>query len=226
MIDLIVGIAVFCFVILGVREGVAKALGSVALVFAALFLATGTIEFLSKSAPQFKEPSYLGTIIVFLLVWLVSYIILDLLLTLLFRKIIKIIVLGPLDKVGGLLVGGFKGILICGIILQLVLAMPVSAEFKKRITESKLAHSAISIYRWAYPYAKRIAPKLSSLMKINLSEEMKKIEAAEPREGEMSPEKIMGEITEDSKVLSAQAEKIKKLVKEQKILPTVPQGKR
>jgi uncharacterized membrane protein required for colicin V production len=224
MLDVIVGIAIACFVILGIREGIAKSLGSIALVFVSLFLATATIDFLAKGASQFKDPSYLGTIIIFFLVWLLSYIILDLVLMLLFRRIIKIIILGPMDMVGGLLIGGFKGTLICGVILSLVLAMPISAASKKYISGSRLASLSIAVYQWAYPHAKRIAPKIGNLMKIDIVEEMNKGNEIKV-DAELSPDKLMGEVSEAQKVLTGQEEHIRKLIKEQKLLRNVPQSK-
>lgn len=225
MLDVVVGIAIACFVILGAREGIAKALGSVVLVFVALFLATRTIDFFAQSAEQFKDPNFLGTIIVFFLVWLFSYLLLDLLLNLLFRRAIKIIVLGPLDMVGGLLIGGFKGVLICGIILQLILALPISADSKKYISESRLSGFSISVYQWAYPQAKRLAPKISNLMKIDIVEEMNKKSEVKV-EGELSPEKIMGQASEVGKTLTEQEKNIKKLIEDKKLLLNVPQIKK
>jgi len=222
MLDVIVGIAIACFVILGAREGIAKALGSVVLVFAALFLATRTIDFFSQGAEQFKDPNFLGTVIIFFLVWLLSYILLDLLLNLIFRKAVKIIVLGPLDKVGGLLIGGFKGILICGIILQLALALPISAGAKQYISTSKLSAFSIAVYQLAYPQAKRLAPKISEMMKTDIMEKMNKGTEVKV-DPELSPEKIMDQASEVGKDLTEQQENIRKLIEDKKIILNVPQ---
>ncbi|MEE8637604.1 MAG: CvpA family protein [Candidatus Margulisiibacteriota bacterium] len=209
MLDLIVGIAILGFVVLGLREGIAKALGSLVLVFIALFLATGTVNFLAKSAPQFSDPNFLGATIIFLVVWLVSYLLLDILLTVVFKKIITIVILGPFDKVGGLLIGGFKGVVICGIVLQLVLYFPISKDAKEQIKNSALSRFSIATYHWVYPYAKRIAPAVSDFMKKNLEEKTGELEKLGSEFGEVKSEK---------------EEKIKKLLKDQKLLPTVPQG--
>jgi len=222
MLDVIVGIAIACFVILGAREGIAKALGSVLLVFISLFLATRTIDFFAQGAEQFKDPSFLGTIIIFFLVWLLSYILLDLLLNLIFRKAVKIIVLGPLDSVGGLLIGGFKGILICGIILQLALALPLSADSKKYISEGKLSGFSIAVYQLAYPQAKRLAPKISELMETDIMGEMNK-KSEVKADPELSPEKIVGQAAEVGKALSEQEGNIRKLINDNKLILDVPQ---
>ena len=134
MLDVIVGIVICCFFLLGLYEGIAKSLGSVALAFFSLFLATSTVNFLAGGAPQFSDPRFLGTAVIFLLVFVVTYILFDILLTILLKRIIMIVILGPLDKVGGALVGGFKGLLICGIILQLTLYFPISAATKINIS--------------------------------------------------------------------------------------------
>ena len=220
MLNLIVGIAIFLFIFLGLREGIVKSLGSVALVFVALFLASGTLNFLAKGTPQFGDPNFLWTTIVFLLIWALSYIVLDLLLTLLFKKVIKIVILGPLDRAGGLLIGGFKGLLICGIILQLVLYLPISQASKKKITESVLSRFSISVYHWAYPYAKKIAPVVDKLIKGKVT-----IKVEKPEHGSegVGPDKYMGKIAESEK-LSEQEQKIRELIKKEKLLPSVPQG--
>ena len=224
MLDVIVGIAVFFFIFLGLREGAVKSLVSMVAVFVALFLATGSLNFLAKGVPQFSDPNYLGTSIVFILVWALSFIFLDLFLTLLFKKVIKIVILGPLDKVGGLLIGGFKGLLICGIILQLILFLPLPAAAKKQVAESTLSRVSIAVYHWAYPYAKRVKPIFDDLIKGNLKIKIDKGEAgSEAEEQRMEPDKFMGEMAQPEEP-NAQEEKIKKLIKEQKILPSVPQG--
>jgi membrane protein required for colicin V production len=211
MLDLVVGIAVLAFILLGLREGFIKALGGVAAVFAALFLATGTMAYLSKQTPSLGDPSKLGTMIIFLLVWALSYILLEILLSVLFRKIVKVVVLGSLDKVGGMLVGGFKGLLICGLILDLVLLSPVSAGAKKVINESKLSGFSMKVYDWAYPYAKKIAPRVKSFWDKKIKPEAAQTEKAKSET-----------LNKFDKVKKSQEEKIMKLLKEQKLLHDAP----
>jgi uncharacterized membrane protein required for colicin V production len=228
MLDIAVGIVILLFIALGLREGIIKSLGSVAVVFVALFVATGAINLLSQSNPQFSDPNYLGATIAFLVVWGLSYLGLDLLLTLLLKKVITVIVLGPVDKIGGLLIGGFKGVLICGIVLQLSLYLPFSEESKKQITEAPLSRFTIAAYQWAYPYAKRIAPRVNEFMKKNLIEKISERENLEEKTEDMkkiSPEQFMENASEYKKTEKEQEKKIKQLIKEQKLLPTVPQGK-
>jgi uncharacterized membrane protein required for colicin V production len=221
MLDVFVGITIACFIILGWREGIAKSLVSIALLFFSLFLATWVVDFFAKGSPLFKDPHFLGAIIVFLLVALLSYVLLDLLLMLLFRRIVKIIILGPLDVVGGLVIGGLKGVLICGIIFQLILAMPISKGAKQRITDSKLTSFSVSAFRWAYPYAKKFAPKISEMMKIDFVKEIKNNEVLDGEAGNIpsvDTEKLVGDVKEYTKQITAQEKNIKRLLKEQKLI--------
>jgi len=223
MLDVAVGIVIFLFVVLGLREGIVKSLGSVAAVFVGLFLASSTLSFLAKAEPRFAEPSFLGAIIIFLLVWALSYVVIDILLTLLFKKIINIIVLGPVDKVGGTLIGGFKGLLISGIILQLALAMPISAETKKTITSSPISRFAIAAYQWSYPYAKKLMPMVNNLMQQNnIVEKVNEQENLKDKTKDLSPNDFIKNIDKYEKVKTEQEKKIMKLLKDQKLLHGAP----
>lgn len=219
MVDLIVGIIVCIFLALGVWEGLIKSLGSVVLIFVALFLASMALEFLAKGNPQFADPSYLGTIITFLVVWALSYFILDLILTLLLKKVVKVIVLGHVDKIGGILVGGLKGFLICGVILQLMFYMPVSANTKKALKDSLLARFSVSIYLRSYPYAKKFFPKASRFMQKRIFGK----ETEKEKELFAVPEKMMAPVKKYEDVSKKQHDKLLKLIKEQKLVPSVPQ---
>lgn len=226
MADLIVGVIVFLFFLLGLREGIVKSLLSVGVVFVSLFLASNAISYLASEAPQFGDPNYIWTTIVFMLVAAISYLFLDLVLTLLLKKIVTIIVLGPVDKIGGVLVGGFKGLLICGIALQLILALPISAETRKLIKESRLSLLSISVYQWAFPQVKKVAPQLGSLIKMDLTKEMNNVEKIVPKEKgehETSAEEVMENISESGEEIKKMGEKARELLQEKKILISVPE---
>jgi len=200
MLDLIVGIVIVCFAILGIREGTAKSLGSVALIFVAVFLATGAVNLLAQGNTQFNDPNFLAATVIFLFVWLISFILLDLLLLIILKKVVTIIILGPSDRVGGLLLGGFKGALICGLILQLLLFFPLSGGSKEKINRSTLSRFSMAAYNWVYPYAKKIAPCISDFIKKNVEEKSGELEKIKEDKGETA----------------------KKLLKEKRLLPAVP----
>jgi uncharacterized membrane protein required for colicin V production len=226
MLDLIVGIAIVVFVVLGLREGIVKALGSLALVFVALFLASGAIYLLAKGDPHLSDPNYLSATVTFLIVWSISYLFLDLILTIFLKKIITIIILGPIDKIGGVFIGGFKGFVICGIILQLVLYLPLSTQWKIKIKTSDLSRFCIDIYQLAYPYAQKIAPMTKDIMKYNLIKST--LDASDKKATKKKAEQIKKNVEEKipspfGKFLGG--EEIKELLRKHKLLPTVPQEK-
>ncbi len=228
MLDLIVGLVIFCFIFLGAREGIVKSLASVALVFVSLFLATNAISVLSNTAPQFKDPAYAGTIGLFFLIWAVSYIFLDLLTMLLFRRVIRIIVLGQTDIIGGLFVGGFKGLLICGIVLQLFLSLPVSDATRENVVNSLVGRLSLSTYKLTYPYVKNIVPKMriTNTDKINLMEEMGTPKSKLiKRAGEEEPDALLRDATNVPEKLLDRSKSIRKLLEEKKLVPGVPEEK-
>ena len=227
MLDLIIGIVVLLFVALGLREGIIKSLGSVIAVFVALFLATGVINFLARSEPRFADPSFLAATIIFLVVWGLAFILIDLVLTLLFKKLITVIVLGPVDKVGGMIIGGFKGALICGIVLQLALAFPFSDATKFEIKHARFSQWAIALYQKAYPYAEKIAPKVSEFMRNNLVEKIGQKENLVETVNQPGnyPGRFMQNVEKYETIKITQKEQIKKLLKEQKLLNNAPERK-
>lgn len=223
MLNLIVGIVIFIFVIMGLREGLAKAIGSVAVVFLSLFLAMGAVNLLAGGSSRFGDPNYSGTMIVFAVVWVVSFLVCDLLLTILLNKIIKIIVLGSLDRFGGIAVGAFKGVLICGIALQVALYLPIGTEAKIQIKESLLSRIAITTYEWFYPFAIKIAPRIEENNLLNkMTTDVDTKGTKKEVEEKINTEDLMDTAEEVKKVVGKEQEKAMKLLKDKKLLPGVP----
>ncbi|MBU0672459.1 MAG: hypothetical protein KJ732_05480 [Candidatus Margulisbacteria bacterium] len=124
-----------------------------------------------------------------------------------------------------MIIVGLKGLLICGIVLQLVLAMPISDGSQKVIKESLLSRTCIAFYHWAYPYAQKLAPKINDLMKNNLvdkaGEENGLKQGAEELQ-KLAPDKFLNNAVEYKKTAQDQEKKIRKLLKENKLLPGTP----
>jgi uncharacterized membrane protein required for colicin V production len=143
-------------------------------------------------------------------------------LTLLFKRLINIVVLGPVDKVGGSLVGGFKGVLIAGIILQLSLALPLSPAVKKDVTGGALSRLAIAAYHWAYPYAQKWTPLVKGFLHDNLLEKIGQQQNLKDKTKDASAKDLLGNVSEYEKIKNDQEKKIHKLLKEQKLLRDAP----
>lgn len=225
MLDLIVGIVIVCFAILGIREGIAKSLGSVALIFVAVFLATGAVNLLAQGNTQFSDPNFLAATVIFLFVWLISFILFDLILLVILKKVVTIVILGPFDRLGGLLLGGFKGALICGLILQLVLYFPISGGSKEKISRSSLSRFSMATYNWAYSFARRVTPGIRDFMRKSLEEktgEMEKMKEEAEKLKKEGTEEFMEKISRYREVQEDKGEKAKQLLKDKKLLPVVP----
>ncbi len=210
MINFIIALALLGFMIFGFREGIVKAIISILLIFFCLFLATGVVNFLGQSSPEFSRTDYFAATVTFLIVFLVSYGILDLILTIVLRKVITIIILGPFDRVGGIFLGTFKGLIILGVLLQLVVNFPIAPATKKSIINAPSSRFCIATYHWFYPYILKIAPPIREQMKGNLVQKIaaregltgtgKEIEKIDPQK---ILEKAMGEDSPELKELSS-----------------------
>jgi membrane protein required for colicin V production len=222
MLDIAVGIFILLFAYLGAREGVAKSLASIIVVFVALFLAGSALIFLGRTAPEFNNPDYLGAVIVFFLSFTIAFVLLDLILSIILKKIISIVVLGPVDKVVGAVVGSLKGLLIVGILLQLALGLPIPTVSRQAIKEALLSKLAIASYQWAYPEAKRLAPAVNSFMKENILDRIGQKENLKEETKDLSPDKLVKDAVKYEKVKTEQEQKIHQLLKEQKLLPGAP----
>ncbi|MBU0501929.1 MAG: CvpA family protein [bacterium] len=215
MVEIIIAIVVLIFIALGLREGMVKALSSVAAVFASLFFATATLASIGLI-----ESRAVSTVILFLFLFFISYVILDLLLTLMFKKIISVTVLGPVDKVGGVVLGGIKGLLICGIVLQVLLYLPIKVENRTMMEESYLAKLSIAICQWSYPYIKNVRPEITDFVKGDYvaGKKTNKVEAL-PTKG------LFGEAGKAVEKIKLQEDQIMKLLEDNKLVPNVPEKK-
>jgi len=225
MLEVVIGIIIFAFILLGAREGLVKSLASTALVFFSLFLATYVIESLTKNSPQYSDPNFSGTIILFFIIWIVSFIVTDILLTILLRKVIKVVVLGPIDMAGGLVVGGFKGLLISSIVFQLALALPFSAPNKKAILDSTFVGVSFQAYQWAYPYVRQVTPKLGKLgvvMNTNLMEEIAQQEKYSTKEKKLTVGKLIEGIPTYSGAGTSREAVMYEIFKKYELLPPAP----
>ena len=225
MVELIVSLFIITLAYFGFRDGLAKTLGSIAVLFIALFLSSSAIAALSKIASEFSNPKSLLTIIVFFILWLALYVALDLLIKLILKVVVQITVLGPLDQVGGVLLGAVRGLLIAGIALQFMLSFPVSDKTKTRVLAALPAKFSIATFQWLYPAAQKMQPYINDL--INLEDKSGVIENIAIKD------KVTGEvegiIKENvpalEKAAKEQEKRFRKLLEESELSPTSPSGR-
>jgi len=225
MVDFIIILFLLGFLFLGFREGLVKTLGSIALIFLALFLASAALNYLSRVSPEFSDPKTLLALIAFIIVWVAVYVALDLLLKLILNVVINVNILGPLDRVGGLLLGGVRGLLLAGIILQLIFSFPISDQSKKSILDSLSAKFSIATFQLIYPAAKQWAPYFKKFTDIDMK--MDFIEGIGTQEaGSGKLEKLIEKnLPNLKKQTDDQEKRLKELLEDENLGPSTPSGR-
>jgi len=225
MVELIVSLFILILAYFGFRDGLAKTLGSIAVLFVALFLSSAAIAALSNIAQEFNNPQSLLTIIVFFILWLVFYVALDLLIKLILRVVVQITVLGPLDQVGGVLLGAVRGLLVAGIFLQFILSFPIPSQAKSSLLKALPVKFSIATFQWIYPSAQQMQPYLEELLRID--DNNKVIESVTLKD-KLTGE-VEGVIKENvpafQKAAKEQENRLLKLLEEKDLSPTSPSGR-
>ncbi|MDD4179545.1 MAG: CvpA family protein [Candidatus Margulisbacteria bacterium] len=229
MVDIIIAVFVLLFLYLGYREGLAKTAGTIILAFVALFVATTALTLLAKASPELSNPANCAGLQIFFGLWFITYIILDVILGLLLRKIVTVTILGPIDKFAGLALGGFKGMLIAGIILQLYFCFPLAETTKKTIADSSMTKLSIMTYHWAYPYAKRWSKYLGEFGRENMLEKVQgsgnvpvDISAEAEKLKKANPGELLKNIDEYNEAVIKHDKELMKILDEQKLLEPTP----
>jgi uncharacterized membrane protein required for colicin V production len=225
MIELVVSVFILAFIYLGFRDGLAKTLGSIIMIFLALFLSSAAIAGLATIAGEFSNPKSLVTIVFFFIIWLALYIALHLLIKLILKVVIQVTVLGPLDQVGGLLLGAVRGLLIAGIVLQVFLSFPITDKTRQAVLAAMPAKFSIATFQWLYPAAEKMQPYIENLIKM------------EKKSGVMENMSLPGSITEEvqkkiednvpalQKETQKQEERLRQLLEDNNLKPTAPSGR-
>ena len=219
MLDTIIVLFLLLFAYLGFRSGLARTLFSIVMIFVAIYLGNLALENIVGVVPAAAKVGSLSSILVFTFVWLAAFIILDLVVGLLLKKVVQITVLGSLDKVGGLILGGFRGLLVAGIILQFSLAFPLPANYKAAALGSPVAKISMAVFEWAYPMAKKWAPYVKVQMKDGTMEfinKKEKIGLSVTKEVEAIKNL---KISVSSEAIKDAGAKIEELLNDQKIIP-------
>ena len=102
--------------------------------------------------------------LIFTFVWAATYVVFEIALTIV-QKIIKITVMGQLDSIGGMIVGGFKAILILAIFLRLLNIMPLAQPWKEWVDRSVVRLYSLPVLEQSYLWLYHQLPKQQMLFK-------------------------------------------------------------
>jgi len=213
MVDIIILIVVLLFVGLAMREGFVKALTSVVAVFASLMLATLALNSMNLTASR-----DISTVVLFFILFFASYVILDLLLTLLFKRVITVTVLGPVDKFGAVAVGAFKGLLLCAISLQVLFYCPFDEQTMTQLKESYLSRLAVAVFGWSYPYVKNVRPEIADFIKADYV-----TDKATGKVEQKSTEDVTKAVGDAVDQYKKRQDDVMKLLEDNKLVPGVPE---
>ena len=147
-IDIIIAAIVVVFGIFGLRKGLIREAATLAGLFLGLWVAFHFSDFTADKLTHLWEidPKYLNVI-----AFIVTFIVVAILVNLLGRlvaKLVKAINLGLIDRLGGFVIGGAKGLLICSLIIMLL----------NVFNEKKVLSDEAKEKSMLYPYVEQTVP--------------------------------------------------------------------
>lgn len=159
-IDVIAVIAIAFFVYNSSTRGVMRSLLDVFAVLLSIFFAGIMFKYLSSTVMPFLKATdrsvYAITFIVF---WVISYVILDLIVSAI-QKIVKITFMNPIESLGGALLGLIRGVLIVGLIIQLMVMLPIAGSYKDLIDVSLSKKLSLPTLKRSYASLFGMFPKI------------------------------------------------------------------
>lgn len=159
-VDLWIGLAVTIFAFIGLKTGIFHTLASIILVYISTYFASFLAPLLAGAFTfLLVEEKSAGTVVLFVVVFLLVYLLGEFLLAVL-KNIIKVTILGPLDRSGGFILGVFKGMLIVAVAFEIMMTLPLSEESLNAINRSMLRKWATQIFKTTYPLTLVYAPKV------------------------------------------------------------------
>ncbi|MFC1767712.1 CvpA family protein [Candidatus Margulisiibacteriota bacterium] len=149
-IDVIAVIAIAFFVYNSSTRGVMRALLDVFVVLFSVFFAGMAFKFLAGTImPFLRSTDRVVYAIIFLVFWIIAYVILDLIAGSL-HKVMKVTFMNPVESLGGAVLGLIRGILIVGLIIQLLMILPIASNYKNLINMSLAKRLSLPTLRRSY----------------------------------------------------------------------------
>jgi len=178
--------------LLGMNSGFLRSTLSTLGVYLEIFLAQMTAPLLIQAATILTtQETKTGYVVVFFSVFLLAYLIVELVLTIV-RNIINITVLGHADRILGALVSIFKALIIAGMMIGVINTMPLTEQQTKYMNQSFLKESAVYLFKRTYPLAIDAAKQTSQVImnKLNIQVEQFTVNPAQPAASAPLPQPI------------------------------------
>jgi membrane protein required for colicin V production len=139
VITIVIALVVLFFFVDGIRRGLVRQLFEIAGLIAAFIGAYYAGYFLAQ---RFEGSTRISYPIVRFFFSAVVFIIIALafnLIGLVFRKIVSVTILNPIDRIGGAVFGALKGILFVSLVCVLVFSIPAAGGFKQKLEANRVA---------------------------------------------------------------------------------------
>ena len=144
----------------GTSRGIARTILDIIAVLLAIFASAQIYNLISVNfLPILKTSGNLGYVIAFAVVWIAVYLALDILISAV-QKFVKIQFLPVVEGLGGAVLGFVKGVLIAGIIVQLLMLSPISTVTMENIKGSMTSRLTLPALRETYSKAFALFPKI------------------------------------------------------------------
>lgn len=157
-IDIIVVVVVVLMAIQGLRRGFIREALAIIAILAAFFLASAWHKLLSISI-SWLFPEKTVYIISFFVIWVVMYLALELVGSVLSRILKGLMVIPTLDTLGGIALGAIRGAIVIWLILILGLAIPLPQATSKELKASKAVKWFSPLIEKTYTQAIKLLPK-------------------------------------------------------------------
>lgn len=144
----------------GSQRGIVRSVLDIFAVLLAIFSAAQIYKILSTTIlPFLKTSENVGYVFTFAVVWIAVYLALDILISAV-QKLVKVSFLGIVERLGGGALGFVKGILVTGIIIQLLSISPLSPGALESIKNSMASKLTLSTLRQTYSKTFGLFPKI------------------------------------------------------------------
>jgi uncharacterized membrane protein required for colicin V production len=143
------------FVLFSLKNGLLRSLLDVAAMVFSLYLAHLSYDWVSASVPILSQNALAYAVLIFSS-WFFSFIVLEMILGVLL-KLASLNFAPPADKVGSLLIGIVKVLILGGLIFRLLLLLPLPESANKEIDNTYSRKWFGNVFDWSYQQAEKIA---------------------------------------------------------------------
>jgi uncharacterized membrane protein required for colicin V production len=163
-LDIFLAIFILFYGLLGYVSGFLRSFLGIVVVLLSIYLSSNFSHVVLSSFGFLGEASKSAYPVLFLFLFLLLYLLGEILLSFV-KRVIKVVILGPLDGLCGMIASGIRGILLLGVIFQIILKLPISSAFRAVISDSIIIGYSQEILVRVYPFVVSKMPEVETFFK-------------------------------------------------------------